>query len=94
MSVLSITLKGCTILAWHFITFIQTDSVNTVIITKIEHKNHSKVCREVFCKCKALLEETSMMVMGSDYSSYSTAVSIAAFSQKLSAPFLCLDTFK
>lgn len=35
-----------------------------------------------------------MMVMGSDYSSYSTTVSIETFSQWLSAPFLCLDTFK
>lgn len=34
------------------------------------------------------------MVVGSDYSSYSTAVSIATFSQQLSAPFLCLDIFK
>ena len=35
-----------------------------------------------------------MLVLSSDYSSYSTAVSIVTFSQKLSDPFLCLDTFK
>lgn len=44
------------ILALHHIH--STDSVNTVIITKIDHKNHSKACREVVCKCKALSEET------------------------------------
>lgn len=35
-----------------------------------------------------------MVVVGSDYSSDSTTVSIATSSQRLSAPFLCLDTFK
>lgn len=94
MLVLSIILKGCTILGWHFITFIQQQCEYIVIITKTEHKNHSDVYDEVVCNCKALLAETSMMVVSSDYSSYSTAVSIVTFFQQLSALFLCLDTLK